>query len=168
MFAKPFWRPIVHVRRRRLRCFVKNENQRSSCLGAGRREVHRRASWHDDISATCATNLCTFRCLQACLAGQGVPSFRTRMSMGRSGHSRSGDGLHVLSRVRLGSGYGKRADFGDMFTTCRSPALFLDAEQPDFSERLSDRAARLLGPLGIRTGRVNIEMPDRPVHSSAP
>ena len=107
-----------------------------------------------------APDLLPFGRLEAGFARQGVPSLWTGVSMGRRGHPRCKDRLHVLSGVAITGPDRERSDLGDAFPARWLPPRIPDRQEPSLSERLNDRAGGRLGYVGRSPRRKDIELPE--------
>jgi hypothetical protein len=138
---------------------VENENDCPACLSTGCGKVHRRTAWHYDIMSACTPDLFAFRCLQTSFSSQRVPGFWPGMNKSWRRHSGREHGFHVLRGIFFTRCCREGADFGDAFTTMRSPACVCDGQQPALSQRFNDGPLRPFRRLCRGARGIDVQMP---------
>src|SRR6267143_3783656 len=143
---------------------MQDEHECTAHLGAGGSEMHRRTTWHNDMSAPSAPDLLALWSFEARFAGQGIPGLRARMTVCGRRHARRENGLHVLRGVFRIRAHWERADFRDALATGRTPSGHVNREQPYLSQRLHNGSARSLGRLRRDARWIRVQVPeDRPL-----
>jgi hypothetical protein len=126
---------------------MKDKHKRPSDFRSRRGQMHGRSARNNYWGASRSTNLLAGRGFEARLACDSVPSLRTRMRMGWSGHPGIKYRLHILSRVVTRSDW-QRPDSRHVLSGRSTPTRVLNGKQPSLSKRLKYGASLRLSRFG--------------------